>query len=254
MGLETKPSNLDDSPTTSQTPEPPNASGGSELSENNNATVIDIPAYLHAIMNPASTTFPRLECPQPNLERYAYLGGSSGSLQHGQLPRYFFALDLHQCVDLLPRLIGSIVETMYFLGPQNCVLSIVEGRSDDGTFDILNQLHSSMQLLGTQGSLHSEIKKLSTPRYSILLQIERYQPSSQRRKSHREPCKAPQSSSERPYRTSGALRRGYYGHLLQRRGFVYGRYSRNNPSAEVPGSRSNVCHGLDIRWRQPDLL
>ncbi|KAI4697648.1 uncharacterized protein J4E84_000780 [Alternaria hordeiaustralica] len=71
---ETKPSNLDDSPTTSQTPEPPNASGGSGLSESNNATVIDIPAYLHAIMNPASTTFPRLECPQPNLESMQLLG------------------------------------------------------------------------------------------------------------------------------------------------------------------------------------
>ena len=148
MGLETKPGNLVDSPTASETPEPPNASGGSELSQDTNATVIDIPAYLHAIMNPASTTFPRLECPQPNLERYAYLGGSSGSLQHGQLPRYFFALDLHQSVGLLPRLIGSIVETMYFLGQQNCVLSIVEGRSDDGTFEVLDQLRASMQLLG----------------------------------------------------------------------------------------------------------
>ena len=37
---------------------------------------------------------------------------------------------------------------MYFLGPQNCVLSIVEGRSDDGTFEVLNQLSASMTLLG----------------------------------------------------------------------------------------------------------
>jgi alpha-1,3-mannosyltransferase len=45
-------------------------------------------------------------------------------------------------------LIGSIIETIYFLGSQNCVLSIVEGRSDDGTFEILDQLRASMQLLG----------------------------------------------------------------------------------------------------------
>jgi alpha-1,3-mannosyltransferase len=63
-------------------------------------------------------------------------------------PKYFFALDLHQCVHILPRLIGSIVETMRFLGLQNCVLSIVEGRSDDGTYEVLDELRSSMELLG----------------------------------------------------------------------------------------------------------
>jgi alpha-1,3-mannosyltransferase len=118
--------------------------------EDKNSTLIDTPAYIHSILNPSDTSLPRLECPKPDLSRYFYLGGTSGSLQHGQLPRYFFALDLYQCVHLLPRLIGSIVETMYFLGPQNCVLSIVEGRSDDGTFEVLDQLRASMQLLGVK--------------------------------------------------------------------------------------------------------
>ncbi|KAF1837353.1 alpha-1,3-mannosyltransferase CMT1 [Decorospora gaudefroyi] len=103
--------------------------------------------YIHAIMDPTDATFPRLECPQPNLDRYAYLGDPSTP---ALLPKFFFALDLHQCVHLLPRLIGSIVETMRFLGPHNCVLSIVEGRSDDGTLEVLRQLRSSMELIGVK--------------------------------------------------------------------------------------------------------
>lgn len=133
-----------DPPITPQPPERLDNSGGSpEPSANDNITAI-----IHSILTPSDSTS-GLECPPFNKDRYAYLGGgSSGSLQSGRLPRYFFALDLHQCVHLLPRLIGSIVETMYFLGPQNCVLSIVEGRSDDGTFEVLDQLRASMQLLG----------------------------------------------------------------------------------------------------------
>jgi alpha-1,3-mannosyltransferase len=117
-------------------------------SKNGNATLYaKAPPYIHAIMEPSDTTFPRLECPKPNLERYAYLGSSESTIS-AQLPRYFFALDLHQCIHLLPRLIGSMVETMRFLGPQNCVLSIIEGRSDDGTFEVLEELRSNLELLG----------------------------------------------------------------------------------------------------------
>lgn len=106
-------------------------------------------------MDPTDAAFPRLECPEPNLDRYAYLAGTSEFSLPAQLPKYFFALDLHQCAHLLPRLIGSIVETMRFLGPQICVLSIVEGRSDDGTFEVLDELHASMQLLGIKYYLQS---------------------------------------------------------------------------------------------------
>jgi alpha-1,3-mannosyltransferase len=91
-------------------------------------------------------------CPQPNLDRYAYL---KRSFNQSQRPAYFFALNLHQCVDLLPRLIGSVVEAMQFLGPHNCALSIVEGRSDDGTFEVLDALRPSMQRLGIPYHLES---------------------------------------------------------------------------------------------------
>jgi alpha-1,3-mannosyltransferase len=107
-------------------------------------------AYIHAILNPSDPTFARLECPQPDLDRYAYLQDPPDQYKASQQPRFFFALDLHQCVHLLPRLLGSIVETIKFLGPENCVLSVVEGRSDDGTFEILDELRSSLQAFGVK--------------------------------------------------------------------------------------------------------
>lgn len=62
--------------------------------------------------------------------------------------RYFFALDLRNCIGLLPRLIGSIIEVIQFLGPHSCALSIVEGDSPDGTGDVLAALRPSLEALG----------------------------------------------------------------------------------------------------------
>lgn len=121
-----------------------------------NATLLaQAPAYIHAILNASDLTFARLECPQPDLDRYAYLVDPPDQSRTPQHPRFFFALDLHQCVHLLPRLLGSIVETITFLGPENCVLSIVEGRSDDGTFEVLSELRSSLQALGVKYSFET---------------------------------------------------------------------------------------------------
>lgn len=65
-------------------------------------------------------------------------------------PKYFFALDLHQCASLLPRLIGSISDSIFFLGPQDCALSVIEDRSDDGTFEILLSLRKEMERIGVK--------------------------------------------------------------------------------------------------------
>lgn len=116
----------------------------------NETLLAQAPFITHAILNPSDTIFPRLECPQPNLDRYAYLKHPSEQSGASQRPRFFFALNLHQCVHLLPRLIGSIVETIKFLGPENCALSIVEGRSDDGTFEVLDTLRQSLHTLGVK--------------------------------------------------------------------------------------------------------
>ena len=120
-----------------------------------NATLLKkAPAYIRAIMNMEDTTFPRLECPIPNDKRYHYLKGSTTDvLQRSTMssrPRYFFALNLHQRASILPSLFGAIVESMRFLGPQHCALSVVEGRSDDGTFEILLTLRDEIEAMGAK--------------------------------------------------------------------------------------------------------
>lgn len=107
--------------------------------------------YLQAIWDPADTTFPRLSCPAPAHDRYDYLKPSTSPWESGQetRPKYFFALDLYTCAPLLPRLLGTLVETIRFLGPSNCALSIVEGRSHDGTFEILQTLRPLLAALNT---------------------------------------------------------------------------------------------------------
>jgi alpha-1,3-mannosyltransferase len=102
-------------------------------------------------MTPDDDSFPRLACPAPSGSRYDYLrSNSSITTDPGVRRQYFFALDLHQCAPLLPRLLGSIVETMRFLGPWNCALSVVEGRSDDGTFEILKVLREDVEQIGAK--------------------------------------------------------------------------------------------------------
>ncbi|RDW66602.1 hypothetical protein BP5796_09351 [Coleophoma crateriformis] len=100
-------------------------------------------------MTPKDASFPRLDCPVRNSERYTYLRlNSTVETSSTRRPKYFFALDLHQCVNILPRLLGSIVETMQVLGPENCVLSIVEGRSTDGTYKVLKLLRVEIDKIG----------------------------------------------------------------------------------------------------------
>ncbi|KAF4449555.1 hypothetical protein F53441_7214 [Fusarium austroafricanum] len=100
-----------------------------------------ISPYVSAILNSSSTALPRLECPALNTNRYKIFQESHQDKrsQDSQID-YFFALNLRNCKDILPRLIGSIVEAVRFLGPHRCALSIVEGYSPDGTSDILSAL------------------------------------------------------------------------------------------------------------------
>ncbi|CAN8102871.1 unnamed protein product [Discula destructiva] len=100
--------------------------------------------YVKAILDPHESTFIGLKCPRADAKRYSHLQVQQGERRL----KYFFALDLRQVVDLLPRLLGSIVEVMRFLGPRNCALSIVEGNSDDGTWEVLEALESELKALG----------------------------------------------------------------------------------------------------------
>ncbi|KAK4098408.1 glycosyltransferase family 69 protein [Parathielavia hyrcaniae] len=99
-------------------------------------------------MNPEATHLPRMECPKLDTSRYRHLQVASSQRPHDPAVRYFFALDLRQCITLLPRLIGSVVEVIRFLGPASCALSVVEGNSDDGTGEILAALGPKLEALG----------------------------------------------------------------------------------------------------------
>ncbi|KAH9900359.1 alpha-1,3-mannosyltransferase CMT1 [Xylariomycetidae sp. FL2044] len=103
--------------------------------------------YVQAILNPADADVIRLKCPAIDASRYGYL--RAGGTEESHELKYFFALDLRKVVDLLPRLLGSIVETIRFLGPAACALSIVEGASQgDGTRDVLEALQPELRRLG----------------------------------------------------------------------------------------------------------
>ena len=103
--------------------------------------------YIKSINDLGYAKFWRLECPgesQPG-KRYEVLK-RIGEEKLGI--KYFFALDLFQIVDLLPRLMGSILQTIKYLGPENCAISIIEGRSDDGTYLVLHKLRHTLEELG----------------------------------------------------------------------------------------------------------
>ena len=102
----------------------------------------------------------RLKCPGPVEGRYDYMKTRGKKevmqLQRGAAktfktkPKWFFALDLYNCAPVLSRLISTIMATMDFLGPENCALSVVEGRSDDGTYEVLMGMRTVLEAMGTQ--------------------------------------------------------------------------------------------------------
>lgn len=107
----------------------------------------NITQYLEAILSTQPSTLPNLQCPASNTTRYDALKSRRPS---DPAVQYFFALNLRQNLPLLPRLIGSIVEAIRFLGPKQCALSIVEGNSPDGTSDVLAALRPALEDLGVE--------------------------------------------------------------------------------------------------------
>ena len=53
-------------------------------------------------------------------------------------------------MDILPSLLGAVVEAIRFLGPEYSTLSIVEGRSDDGTYEVLKSLREELDKMGVE--------------------------------------------------------------------------------------------------------
>lgn len=104
--------------------------------------------YLNAILDPHDDHFGRLECPRPLRNRYRGLRrrrNLASRFEESPPKRYFFALNLYQCIHVLPRLMASVIEAIRFLRPEDCVLSIVGGRSDDGTTEVLNTLRYQLK-------------------------------------------------------------------------------------------------------------
>ena len=97
---------------------------------------------IRAIMDPADMSFDRLSCPHIGA-RYDHLKRPAGT-------KYFFALDLFNSAPVLPSLLGAVVEAMRFLGERHCTLSIVEGRSTDGTYDVLAGVGQEIRKLGAK--------------------------------------------------------------------------------------------------------
>lgn len=96
----------------------------------------------------------QLGCREPNVDRYGYLRKEIVVNPSHQRDftvtqrKHFFALDLTQCVDRIKPLMGAIIQSMRLLGPENCALSIVEGRSTDGTFEVLKSLGEQIEAIG----------------------------------------------------------------------------------------------------------
>ncbi|KZL68318.1 alpha-1,3-mannosyltransferase CMT1 [Colletotrichum tofieldiae] len=100
--------------------------------------------YVQAILDPKNGGFPIVNCPAPNVTRYGILS----PIENMDKRHYFFALDLRQVRELLPQLIGAVLEAMNVIGPENCALSIVEGISTDGTYETLYRLQAHMDKMG----------------------------------------------------------------------------------------------------------
>jgi alpha-1,3-mannosyltransferase len=122
------------------TPEPPK--------EPPPSPTFDTSKYIKAIKDPKDKSFERVQCPTPNLARYGYLRTlhfANASIENPPSYKPFLiSLNLYECIKVLPRLLGSVAEVIRVLGPYNVALSIVEGRSSDGTFEVLSDLKQAL--------------------------------------------------------------------------------------------------------------
>ncbi|PWY96003.1 hypothetical protein BO94DRAFT_455488 [Aspergillus sclerotioniger CBS 115572] len=111
-------------------------------------TPAEIDQFVCGIVNHDMSASAQLECPATISPRYQTLiptdAGTSPEIA------YFFTLNLHQVIHIILPLMGSILEAIRYLGPEHCALSIVEGRSTDGTYEILASLKAELDVLGVR--------------------------------------------------------------------------------------------------------
>jgi alpha-1,3-mannosyltransferase len=104
-----------------------------------------ISAHVDAAFDIGSTNLRHLKCPALQTARYETLIHAESE---NSTIQYFFPLNLRQNLPILPTLLSSIIEAIRFLGPKNCILSIIEGNSPDGTAEVLSALRPRLEELG----------------------------------------------------------------------------------------------------------
>ncbi len=105
----------------------------------------EVTTYIREIMGEGNSTMWRIQCPASIAARYDSLQATRE--KDGRI-QYLFALDIYQAIPVLPTLLGSIIQTIRFLGPTRCAVSVVEGRSTDGTYQVLAALQVEIERLG----------------------------------------------------------------------------------------------------------
>lgn len=89
----------------------------------------------------------RIGCFDPVGNRYEHLRLNRDSISVTR-KAYYFGLMLHNSMGVIEPLLAAMLRSMRFLGPHNCALSIVEGRSNDGTYEVLHLLRQELDALG----------------------------------------------------------------------------------------------------------
>ena len=105
----------------------------------------EVTTYVRDIMGVDNGTMWRIQCSNSVAARYDSL---KTMIENDERIHYIFAVDLYQAISVLPNLLGSIVQAIQFLGPKRCAVSFVEGRSTDGTYQILSALRDEIERLG----------------------------------------------------------------------------------------------------------
>ena len=115
---------------------------GTKPHDTNTLSAHEVTTHTKEIMEVGNGTMWRLQCQNSIAARYDSMTENDGRIQ------YLFAVDLYQAISVLPTLLGSKVQTIRFLGPRRCAVSFVEGRSTDGTYQILAALKVELEQLG----------------------------------------------------------------------------------------------------------
>lgn len=115
------------------------------IDDGSHISPVEIDEYVTSIWDLRDGRFWRLHCPSEEVfpVRYEILQRLATE-HHSSKIKYYFALDLYEVRKILPRLMSTLVQVIRQLGPEKCAISIVEGRSSDGTYAILSALKDKM--------------------------------------------------------------------------------------------------------------